>query len=446
MAAFKRTYYPAGALQTGTLRLRRYGAARLPSGSDGHGGGYTYDAAARITARTDRRGHATSFAYDARGKVESTTEVNPCGDGPGATTRYTWDAKWGAVRTITLPMGEVTEFAYDPGNGNHLWMKPSGDATRPDTVKFSFHATLGMLESTRTPLSPADRIEYDALGNVRATVTPGGFHTLFDKDALGRDRAVYTPIDTFHARSAAGVREHGARQTIVYDVMDRVTRSESYGPELSHTHDALAGEVFTTPAEALIVRNFYNPEGALDSVARWASPDPTRIGTITTTWRYDRAGRAVAELAPGSGTFTETITENVCEDPYDVFTCRIETRDSVYTVEYRDSTVHDAAGNAVRQITAGATPSPWSTTSWGGLPGGSYPRSPTIHGTCRSTMERCGRTLSTQLWRARRATGAFRPTPHATDTMRAGTWWLPTTQMHRSRARTTRTAPSKRIS
>ncbi|MDP9348066.1 MAG: hypothetical protein M3P24_02840, partial [Gemmatimonadota bacterium] len=111
--------------------------------------------------------------------------------------------------------------------------------------------------------------------------------------------------------------------------------------------------VGTAPAEELVVQNLYDEEGNLRSVSRFAVPDTNRIGTLTTAWRYDRAGRRVAELAPGSGPRTETKTKLVCENPLEptANSCTTVPYDTTYVVEYRDSTEYDPAGNPVRWIT-----------------------------------------------------------------------------------------------
>ena len=227
-------------------------------------------------------------SYDARGNLESQTEVAPYGAAQGdATTTYEWDAKWDFVTRITQPEGEQTQSGYDPANGNRLWIKPTGDASRADTVKFRYYAGSGLLRAVDEPLTPADSLLYDTRGNLRATRSGLGFHTLFDKDALGRDTLVVTPIDSAAALTETGVRGSGMKQRLVYDAMDRVKQDQRIGPEMN-----------TVGQQTLTVDNLYDDEGNLTRLTRSMSPNPTGIQPLVTQWQYDGAGRPVVQTHP----------------------------------------------------------------------------------------------------------------------------------------------------
>jgi YD repeat-containing protein len=111
------------------------------------------------------------------------------------------------------------------------------------------------------------------------------------------------------------------------------------------------------PAQTLWARSEYDANGNVTAVERWSEPDlsTTSIGTIRTAWRYDAAGRKVAEIAPGSGTFTDTWTERVCEG-ITLDNCVDVPHDSTYTIEYKDSTLYDPAGNPVEVHTRRVNP------------------------------------------------------------------------------------------
>jgi len=81
--------------------------------------------------------------------------------------------------------------------------------------------------------------------------------------------------------------------------------------------------------QKVVVQNFYNVDGQLDSLQRWASPIHASVDTITTRWRYDLAGRVVAEISPD---------------------------------QQRDSSSYDRAGNVIASITRRVTRSAWSMT------------------------------------------------------------------------------------
>lgn len=102
-----------------------------------------------------------------------------------------------------------------------------------------------------------------------------------------------------------------------YNVADEDTLTRSVGPPLPYRRTQ-AGDSLFTAAETLWVRKWFDAEGNLDSLRRWGVPNPTGILPLTTRYRYDRAHRLVAEVAPDSA---------------------------------RDSTAYDPAGNPVAQVT-----------------------------------------------------------------------------------------------
>ncbi|MBW3655445.1 MAG: phycobilisome rod-core linker polypeptide, partial [Gemmatimonadetes bacterium] len=264
----------------------------------------------------------TSLAWhNERGGVDSTSVVNPLGDGRNAVTRYSYDGVWKDFATrVTSPMKEVTEVGYDPATGNRMWQQVGEQtATR---VTFGYNPAgygdgAGLLASVTSPATattPAatERLLYDGASNLRATISPSLVQTDLLNDELGRVVRTRTPIQG----SLVQV------DTVVYDVMDRVVETQSSGPGTTFHRAYQAsttGTEVVLPAETLFVRNAYDAEGRLEAVRRWSRPDVNAIDTIITRWRYDAAGRAVAEIAPGSGS----------------------------TVEYSDSRAYDPAGNAV---------------------------------------------------------------------------------------------------
>ena len=282
---------------------------------------------ALVTKAVYPNGRVMLAAYDGRGnviqEVDSGTSriglvVPPCDTtrppcmpgGPGlvyAKTRYTWDPKWDLVTTIVRPELDSVVLAYDSANGNRVWQQAGSDAAR--RVTFRYGNGLGLLSSTLLPQTPADSIEYDALGNLAATRTPRGFWTSHYRDALGRDTLVVTPIgSTDTSRGGALDSTARLRERTVYDRMDR---------------DTLAETIAQARIQTIQVKKTYDQEGNLLSLSRASLPDASAIGKIVTRWRYDGAGRRVAEVAP----------------------------DDTPGAPRVDSTVYDPAGNALKAIT-----------------------------------------------------------------------------------------------
>ncbi len=231
--------------------------------------------------------------YDARGNIRTQTEVNPYGTGD-ATTRYEYtNAAWpDFVTRIVPPEKDSTVMDYH-ANGNRAWHQPGADQAR--RVEF-FYNGLGLYSSMRMPSQRASGGH-----ETPWSTTPGATCT-----GPGRPKGTGPrPRRTCWA----GTRSSPPRSTRWGNPSrrrpSRTTRWTASGrSNRSGPHSAIHAPIRTaspkrTPAEErLFVRNFYNAEGALDSVARWSRPDTSRIGTITTRWRYDAAGRKIREVAP----------------------------------------------------------------------------------------------------------------------------------------------------
>lgn len=266
---------------TSAIWLDRFGAPRRVVNALGYQTVITRDTVWPALAKQVQgpTGLVTTAAYNARGTPDSVTQVNPLGDGRNAVTRYTWDAKWDFVRTTTLPTGEVSQFAYDTGNGNRLWQQPGLDSTR--RVRFFYtNDAFHQLQSVQYPTSPitSDSTFYDpTLRNLSATKTPLGFVSSYFKDAIGRDTLTQT-VDA----STVSVRT-------VYDITGQDTLNVTSPGDGSAT---------------VTVRKHYDVGGNQDSVQTISTPDSAHIGWVQHVFTYDRAYRKVTERLLGPGTNT----------------------------------------------------------------------------------------------------------------------------------------------
>jgi RHS repeat-associated protein len=268
---------------------------------------------ARVTSVRYANGREVSATYDDRGNLVSTTDWGTQDtDGRYATTTYAYDLRWDRVTRSTGPEGQTGVSAYDT-RGRIATTQAGASSTRQVTFQYNPQAgsAPGMPSAVTLPAvgsqaAAAERYEYDALGNLNATVSPRGYRSLVVSDPIGRIREVKTPIDTT-ATPAYQV------DSSYYDVNDRTTRSVNYGP-------AMNGRV----AQRLVVESQFDGEGRALQVTR-SAPDDGSL-SITTTWKYDAAGRRTAEIAPDST--AGTLTDNP-----------------------RDTTAFDAAGNPVWTLT-----------------------------------------------------------------------------------------------
>ena len=274
-----------------------------------------------VTRTQAPNGLASRLVVNARGTIDSMVVENPLGDGRDAKTAYSYgDPAWpDFVTQVRAPGGEVTQIGYD-ANGNRAWQQDGrGTASR---VVFRY-TSFGEVASVQAPLQPrADTLLYDAAGNLHATRTAIGYWTLAYADRTGRDTLVITPVDSAAvALDTTALQQEGSRQRTTYDVMGRALLTQSTGPQTSYERLHDGGYIWQSP-QVLTVRNRYDARGQLVRTDRWATPDDAHLDTLTTRWRYDRAGRKVAEIAPGAPGAAEA----------------------------RDSTVYNPAGLPVRSI------------------------------------------------------------------------------------------------
>ncbi len=235
-----------------------------------------------VTSVIDPVGFETQGGYDLRGNLVRNVAVAPYTPGENAVTRYHWDPVWDAVDSIITPMGVKTTMAYSGVNGNRLFQQIGPDTNR--RVTFNYGNSKNLLSSVVVRSLKVDSVLYDARWNVTAGRTARGFWTSYYKDALGRDTLVVTPIDSLDkARGGTEDATLRMRQRTVFTIMDRDSISESIGPNST---------------AKIRVDKLYDLSGNLLSLARVLTPDPASIGTTTNQWRYDRANRRVADVAP----------------------------------------------------------------------------------------------------------------------------------------------------
>jgi RHS repeat-associated protein len=236
---------------------------------------------ARWPARATRvqypNGWIIAATFDGRGHLGSFTDSTVVSAGVYATTRYEWNMQWDALTKVTLPNGQFTTFGVDPANGNRLWQEDRrGISSR---VTYGYYATgscIGLIRTVAVPGGATDSVSYDGRCNAARVRSPLGFVDSIRHDRLGRTTRVSAPAGS------------GRRQdSTFYDSRDRVIRTVVYGP-------ALGG----APAEAITVRNYYDPESNLDSVARTQLPNPTGLATLMMRWVFDAANRPIVGIAP----------------------------------------------------------------------------------------------------------------------------------------------------
>lgn len=167
-----------------------------------------------------------------------------------------------------------------------MWQQTGTNPSR--RTSFTYSPFFGELESVTSPIAtgqstaPVERFEYDAVGNLSAIVSPKGYRTAIANDVLGRPVRATAPIDT----TGTAFRT----DSTVYDLAGRVLETISRAPATALASSPVIQE--------LRVATAYDSAGLPQSVTRTMSPDSNGIGTMTILYRYDAAGRLVAQVNP----------------------------------------------------------------------------------------------------------------------------------------------------
>jgi RHS repeat-associated protein len=224
-----------------------------------------------VTRSMDPLGRVETGVYDSHGNDSVVTDLGTYVSGQYAATRYQYDPLWDFATSVRLPAGELDSASFDPTTGNILWRQDGrGQVSR---VTFGYDPSYSLVTTVTDARGNVDRLHYDStLANLETRTTPVGFVTTIRTDPIGRDTLISSPVD-----SAQTLFSHVHKQ---YDHMDRDSVVFTYGPAVG-----------PVAAESLTVRTLRDPEGAPLTVTRTETPDPGSIGTLTTTYHYDVAGR-----------------------------------------------------------------------------------------------------------------------------------------------------------
>jgi RHS repeat-associated protein len=226
---------------------------------------------AAVTYAIGVTGYTTVATYDDRGRI--LTLSAPGTSDPGtATTTYQWDPKWDEPTRITNPEGDLTDFGVDAVTGNRIWEQPS---TLGQTT-FGYNGD-NQVTSVTAPSTPARVYTYDAKGNLQTDTSPLGMLTTWTNNGIGLTTQIQTPTGT------SGQTGWGPYQieTVGYSVRnEEMSRATSIG------------------SENTTVNKTYDEEGNLLSVTRSFAPNQGTIGSLVTSWTYDRANRQNHQTEP----------------------------------------------------------------------------------------------------------------------------------------------------
>lgn len=266
---------------------------------------------ALVTRLQRPNGFVTTASYDAGGRLQTTSDLSPLGAGSGtATTTYGWNTAWDRVASVTPPAGPATTMTYNAVTGDLATQQTGPDASRQVSYRYHTGALAGLPRAVVVGGVVRDSMEYaPATGNLAATITALGHRTTMAQDGAGRDTLVVRPVQ-------GGATPLVQQERRVYDAADRVTQTVASAPSVPYTLRALTPDTAAVPALTLTTNREYDAEGLPVHTSSYSSGDSDV--TMDVTYTYDAAGR-LTHRSHGAGP-----------------------RWFVY----------DAAGNAVRTVTA----------------------------------------------------------------------------------------------
>ncbi|PRW64745.1 LamG-like jellyroll fold domain-containing protein [Actinopolyspora mortivallis] len=313
----------------------------------------SYDAAGRMTSRTDALGNTTEFAYDELGNLVRRTQPARQGETEGGVWSATYDPL-GERLSVTDVTGAERHHTYDK-LGRRITstvVERVPQPTRNLTTRFTYDE-LGNPASVTTPTGLTTTYEHDDLGNPLSMTDPAGNTTTTEYNAQGKPVSVTEPsgVTTTYEYDLAGRMV----STSDLNASGEQVRTRSFG------YDRAGNLVRSTDAHGASTTRSFDALNRLRSVTRPVSEGEE----ITTSYGYDAAGN-VTRATDGNGNATVFTVNawNMAESTIEPATERFpEAADRTYT------TVYDALGRVKREIQPGGVTVSKSYDALGNLVG-----------------------------------------------------------------------------
>ncbi|MFG1610226.1 DUF6531 domain-containing protein [Actinoplanes sp. NPDC049265] len=280
---------------------------------------YAYDAAGRLREETDFDGRTQRYVRDAAGQLLART------DAAGTSTHYAYDA---LGRVIERRAGEVvTRFEYDADGRLSAAHSPDAvvrferdehgrviaETINGRTVRTSYHAGLGAVESRTTPSGRHSRWTFDPTGRP-VGLTAGNHMVSFRHDAAGRElsrtvNGVVALQQRFDTAGRLAAQEIGGRagRGFTYDAADRVTAiTDPLTGDRAFETDELGRIRAVTAGGAGSQRYDYDAAGNLvgAGTGRWDYDGTMLVRSDEATYSYDGKGRLTGRVdAAGEWSF-----------------------------------------------------------------------------------------------------------------------------------------------
>jgi RHS repeat-associated protein len=259
-------------------------------------------------SRTDSSGRVTSLTYDSQGNVTSVTRL--AGTPNAITSRFTHDATFGKITSVTDPLNHTTTFSYDTHGNLVSALDPLGNrtswtynaagqvltATDPNGNTTTFGYTAGNLTSITDPLGRSVSFTYDNVGRRLTTSTSQGISAQ-EYNSLNLVTRITDPLlgvtDLTYDGNGNVLTVKDARNnttTYTYNNMDRLeTRQDSLLAMENFLYDAKGSLTQATDRRGKITTYTYDELDRPVFVGFGTQVGPTYESSIAFT--YDTASR-----------------------------------------------------------------------------------------------------------------------------------------------------------
>jgi RHS repeat-associated protein len=265
------------------------------------------------------------FTYDAAGNVLTQT------DALGNTTTFTYEPVFNKVATVTDPLNQVTQFAYD-ASGNLLRVTNP----RNNVTQFAY-GNFGLLGGVTDAANQTTTMTYDDIGNLQSVRDPLANAANFRYDGVSRLIEWRNPVN-------------GRSQTR-YDKMDRVIRqTDPQGQTVQFTYDPIGDLLTLTDPRGKVISYQYDvmtrPARRTDPLGRFETYGYDLAGNLTQ--HTDRRGQASTLIYDSLNRLTtETYIDATVQRFYDANSRLARVEDSLGGVF---SYAYDLDGRLLRSV------------------------------------------------------------------------------------------------
>jgi len=301
-------------------RLTRAIEVALDGQADSRVSEFSYDAAGRLTARSNPMGEVESFEYDAAGNL--TAIVDPL----GARTEMDYDQR-GLLVEKRLPDGGVVSFGYDHAGRQLMRIDPDG------VLHETEYDELGRAVAERINGELVSRTIHTPGGRVAARIDALGHRTDYNYDAAGRLVRLRLPeVDD----PASGQRQRPEMQFEYNGSGQQTALMDPLGRRTEYEYDDAGFQRRTIHPDGNFRERIFDVAGRLQSIV-------DEDGHAS-DFEFDAAGRLVRVLQPAPAPGEPRPVTEYHYDSFGQLRSRVDALGRVTAFE------HDAAGRLLRRI------------------------------------------------------------------------------------------------